>query len=98
MQLKVSLIINIHNSSKFIKNISNTINSLANKVEVIVIDDYSTDDSHQRILDNTKNSIYKFIRLKKESGISIARNTGIQNATKKFKRQNEKKMITNDPL
>ena len=66
MQLKVSLIINIHNSSKFIKNISNTINSLANKVEVIVIDDYSTDDSHQRILDNTKNSIYKFIGLKRK--------------------------------
>ena len=66
MQLKVSLIINIHNSSKFIKNISNTINSLANKVEVIVIDDYSTDDSHQRILDNTKILFINLLGLKKK--------------------------------
>ena len=84
MKLKVSLIINIHNSSKFVENISNTINSLSNKVEIILIDDYSTDDCYEKILDQTRNSIYKFIRLEKSSGISSSRNVGIENATKEF--------------
>ena len=84
MQLKVSLIINIHNSSDYVENISNTINSLSNKIEIILVDDCSTDKSCEKISNLTKNSSYKFIKLKVPSGISKSRNIGIENATREF--------------
>ncbi len=77
----VSLIITSYNYARYLERaIRSTLNQTlpSENYEVIVVDDCSTDESHS-ILDNYSSDI-KVIKLEKNSGLSVARNTGIKKA------------------
>lgn len=78
---KVSIIIPIYNSEK---NLSECINSVLNQtyknLEIIIVDDKSTDRSID-IVKKIKDKRIKLIELKENSGAAIARNKGIELAT-----------------
>ena len=81
MSTNISLIIPAYNSEKFIfECISNIYNQINEKIELIIINDCSTDKT-EKICNKfvRKNSYIKLINLKKNSGVSIARNLGIRN-------------------
>jgi len=79
---KVSIITPVYNAEKFI---ANTIKSVRNQTfedfEMILIDDCSQDNSEEIIqkISNIDQRI-RYIRLKKNSGAAVARNTGLQAA------------------
>ena len=82
----VSIVIPVHNAEKYI---NETINSVINQTyqnwELILVDDCSTDKSI-KIINNIikKNKKIKLIKLKKNSGAAVARNTGIDEAKGKY--------------
>lgn len=84
--LKVSVYITTYNREE---KISRAINSVLNQsysdIEIIVVDDASTDMTQKRVLEfvqNHHNIIYK--RLEKNSGANVARNMAIKSATGYF--------------
>lgn len=78
---KVSVIIPMYNSSKHIKEcIDSVINQTYRNIEIIVVDDASSDNSVQ-IIKSIKDSRIKMIELKQNGGAAIARNNGIEKAT-----------------
>lgn len=77
--IKVSVIVPVYNASQYI---SNTLNSILNQdfegFEIIVIDDGSTDNSHEIIKECLDDSpIPHEIIHQENSGVSVARNKGI---------------------
>ena len=77
---KVSVIIPIHNSKKYLDEcIDSVINQTYNNLEIIIIDDHSTDDS-LKIIKNKNDSRIKIYKLDKEKGAASARNLGIEKA------------------
>ena len=82
----ISIIIPTYNSEKFIKEcISNTLNKINKEIELIIINDNSIDNTKKictKFL-NKKNNI-RLINLKKNFGVSIARNVGIKEAKGKY--------------
>jgi len=82
----ISIILPTYNSEKFIeeclKKLSNVINK---KIELIIVNDNSSDNT-KKICSNyvKKNKYIKLINLKKNSGVSIARNTGINYSKGKY--------------
>ena len=79
--MKVSVIIPVHNSSKYILECLNSvINQTYRNLEIICIDDKSTDDSVS-IIKNIKDKRIKLIELNINSGAAIARNKGIEAST-----------------
>lgn len=85
-EISISIIIPYYNSEKWIKR---TINSLINQecydFEVIFIDDGSTDNSFNIIheLLGKRNLEYRILK-QKNSGVSVARNLGIESAKGKY--------------
>ncbi len=78
---KVSVIIPVHNSEKYILECLNSvINQTYKNLEIIVIDDKSTDNSIN-IIKSIKDKRIKLIELEKNSGAAIARNKGIEIST-----------------
>ena len=78
---KVSVIIPMHNSSKFIKEcINSVINQTYTNLEIIVIDDASQDDGIS-IVENIKDDRIKIIKHNKNLGVANTRNRGIKEAT-----------------
>ena len=74
----VSVIIPVYNSSKYLKEcIDSVLNQTYKNLEIIIIDDNSTDDSVE-IINSYKDRRIKLIKLKKNSGVSICRNKGIE--------------------
>jgi glycosyltransferase involved in cell wall biosynthesis len=87
MPISVSVVIPAYNASAFI---TETLDSVANQTrqadEVIVVDDGSTDDTYQTVVDWLSARPHfpgKIIR-QKNQGASAARNTAIENATKDY--------------
>ncbi len=81
--MKLSVIIPIYNVADFLPRcINSVLLQTASDLEIILVDDCSTDDSRQ-ICDDfaTKYSNIKVIHREKNGGLSEARNTGIQSAT-----------------
>ncbi|WP_448162914.1 glycosyltransferase [Bacillus mobilis] len=78
----VSVIIPLYNAEKYIEQtIESILKQTYNKIELIIVDDESTDNSSyivKRIQKNYPNKI-KYI-YQKNQGVSVARNTGIENA------------------
>ena len=75
---KVSVIIPVYNSSKYIKEcILSVINQTYKNLEIIVVDDKSTDNS-LNIVKSIKDKRIRLIELKKNMGVAIARNKGIE--------------------
>ncbi|OXZ33204.1 glycosyl transferase family 2 [Finegoldia magna] len=79
--IKLSVIVAVYNVDKYIEKCINSLLSSMNEFsELILVDDGSTDESSE-ICDNY--SKYENIKVihQKNSGVSVARNTGIENST-----------------
>ena len=86
MSTNISIIIPTFNSEKFIfECISSISNQINEKIELIIINDCSTDNT-EKICNKfaRKNSYIKIINLKKNSGVSIARNIGIKKSKGRY--------------
>jgi glycosyltransferase involved in cell wall biosynthesis len=76
-----SVIIPLYNKEKYIENaIQSIINQTFTDYEILIIDDCSTDKSIEKVQPFLSDSI-RIIHHQKNSGLSAARNTGIENAT-----------------
>lgn len=79
---KVSIIIPCYNVEEYIeKCINSVLNQTYENIEIILIDDGSTDNTKQVILKTTLNKQNVIYITNKNSGVSNARNTGIKAAT-----------------
>lgn len=82
---KVSVIIPVFNSDSYIKKcLDSILNQTLDNIEVILIDDGSTDDSLQIIQQYSKKYSNIKYKSKKNEGQAIARNIGIEMATGEF--------------
>ena len=84
--MKISVIIPLYNKEKFIKK---TINSLTNQdynnLEIIIVDDCSTDNSFEIVSNLIRNrSKIKLYKNSKNSGVSFSRNEGLSKATGEY--------------
>ena len=80
----VSVIIPLYNGEEWIeKCVSSVINQTYNDIEIIIVDDCSTDDS-PLIVRSFKDSRIKFIQNNKNRGVPATRNTGIKKAEGRF--------------
>ena len=82
----VSIITPVYNAERFL---SDTIKSVQNQTyknwEMLLVDDCSKDNSAQLIKEFQKyDDRIKYIKLEKNSGASVSRNTGIKNAKGRF--------------
>ena len=82
----VSIITPVYNASKFIEETIKSVQSQTYKEwEIILVDDCSTDNSYEIINKYSKNDErIKYIKLEKNSGAAVARNTAIANANGKY--------------
>lgn len=81
----VSIIITVFNTENFVQECIESVCSQTYKqIEIIIVDDGSTDNS-PLICDKYQNQ-YSFIKVihKKNEGVSVARNVGMDNATGKY--------------
>lgn len=82
---KISIIVPVYNVSKYIRKCLDTIiNQTYTNLEIILIDDGSTDDSGNICDEYAKRDKRIKVIHKENEGLSIARNTGIKNATGKY--------------
>ena len=80
----VSIIVPIYNTEKYLKTCLDSIKAQTYKnLEIILVDDGSTDNSGKIADEYSKDSRFKVIH-QKNAGQSSARNTGIKNATGDF--------------
>ena len=78
---KVSVIIPVYNSSKYIKEcIESVINQTYKNLEIIIIDDCSNDNSIE-IIEKIKDQRIKIIKQKENQGVALTRNRGIDEAS-----------------
>ena len=81
---KISVIIPTFNRGNLIiKSIKSVLNQTYPNIEVLVVDDGSTDDT-EKIIKNLDNNRIKYIKIKKNIGANHARNVGIMNASGKY--------------
>jgi len=82
MEPKISVIVCERNSEKFIEECINSVmNQSYHDFKLIVVDDFSTDKTKEKIKKIKEKYSIKLIELKRHSGISKARNAGIKNAS-----------------
>lgn len=79
---KVSIIIPAYNAEHFIeRGINSVLNQTYKNIELIIVDDGSNDNTTKLIIDKFgNNNIIKIFR-QKNSGVSVARNNGLNKAT-----------------
>ena len=85
IKLKVSVIVPVYNVEKYLeKCLTSLVNQTLNDIEIIVVNDGSSDNS-QKIIDKYAKK-YKNIKsyIKNNGGVSDARNYGIKRATGKY--------------
>lgn len=82
MKYDISVIIPVYNREKLIKNALNSVlkQTIVDKLEIICIDDGSTDNTVEVIKDYQKKHNNIFLYQQQNSGPGIARNLGIDNA------------------
>ena len=84
MNIKVSVIIPTYNRGNLIyKSIKSVLNQTYKNLEIIVVDDGSTDNTKEEIEKIVDEKI-RYIKLLKNSGASNARNIGIKESTGKY--------------
>jgi glycosyltransferase involved in cell wall biosynthesis len=86
MNPEISVILPIYNAEKYLEKCVNSIcNQTLKEIEIICINSCSTDSSLQILQNlNKKDSRIKIIDLKKDNGVSNARNLGIESAQGKY--------------
>ncbi len=78
---KVSVIIPVYNNSPYLGEcLDSVVNQTYKNLEIIIIDDKSTDNSLE-VIRKYHDKRIKVISLKKNSGVAIARNNGVKIAT-----------------
>lgn len=83
--IKVSIIIPIYNTEKYLKKcLDSVINQTLKNIEIICIDDGSTDDSPNILKEYAKRDNRIKIISKENGGQAIARNIGIDNSTGEY--------------
>lgn len=76
----ISVIMPTYNRENTIKRaIDSVLNQTYRNIELIIVDDYSTDNT-EKIISEIKDKRLKYIKLKKNSGACHARNVGLDNA------------------
>lgn len=81
---KISVIIPTYNRAKLInRSLSSVLNQTYNNIEIIIIDDGSTDNT-KKIIKKFKDNRIKYIKLKKNKGPGYARNIGIKKSKGEF--------------
>ena len=85
-QPKISIIIPVYNTKKFLKKcLDSIIHQTIDDKEIIIVDDKSTDGSTDILVEYAKRyPNINLICLAKNSGVAAARNIGLQNATGKY--------------
>lgn len=79
---KISLIVPVYNTEKYIENcLDSLINQTYNNIEIICVNDGSTDNSLNILKDYEKKDNRIIVIDKKNEGVSVARNIGIEKAT-----------------
>lgn len=79
MNPKISVIVPVYNAAKYLDEcIISIINQTINDIEIIIVDDCSTDGSKDIILKYIHDPRIKFLAIEKNSGVSYARNTGLK--------------------
>ena len=79
--MKVSVIIPLYNEEKYILEcINSVINQTYKNLEIIIVDDKSTDNG-LKLLEKIKDDRIRIIKLDKNSGVACARNKGIEVST-----------------
>jgi len=82
--IKISVIIPTYNRAKIVGNsIKSVLNQTFKNLEVLVVDDGSTDNTKE-IIDKIKDDRVRYIKLINNSGAANARNIGIKNAIGQF--------------
>lgn len=80
----VSVIIPTYNRGRLIlDSVNSVLNQTHKNIELIVVDDCSTDDTKE-IIESLKDFRIKYIKLEKNSGACVARNKGIEKSTGEF--------------
>ncbi|MBQ8472704.1 MAG: glycosyltransferase family 2 protein [Bacilli bacterium] len=84
--MKISIIVPIYNSSKYLRKcLDSIINQTYKNLEIILIDDNSSDNSYDICLEYRKNdNRIKLIKTKVNKGVSVTRNIGIKNVTSNY--------------
>ena len=81
---KISVIIPTYNRGYLIlKSVKSVLNQTYPNIEVLIVDDGSTDDT-ENLINNLNNDKIKYIKIKKNNGGSYARNIGIMKASGKY--------------
>lgn len=76
----ISVIIPTYNREKLIeRSINSVLNQSYKNLELIIVDDYSSDNT-EKIIEKYTDKRLHYIRLEKNSGACVARNVGIENA------------------
>lgn len=84
MDKKVSIIIPTYNRAKYLlKSVMSAIDQTYQNIEILVVDDCSTDKTRQ-IMENIGDQRIKYIKLDKNGGAQKARNIGLSHATGDF--------------
>lgn len=82
MNKKISVIVPVYNTEKYLdKCLDSLLNQTYNNLEIIVVEDGSTDNSKEVLKKYADNKKIKIIYNKKNSGLSYSRNVGLENAT-----------------
>jgi glycosyltransferase involved in cell wall biosynthesis len=81
---KISVIIPTYNRENLIlKSINSVLNQTYSNIEILIVDDGSTDNT-ENIINKLDNNKIKYIKLKDNKGASFARNIGILRASGKY--------------
>lgn len=82
MKNKLSIIISVYNTEKYVeKCIDSIVNQTYKNIEIIIIDDGSTDNSRKLLLKYQKNKNVKLILNDENHGLAYSRNIGMETAT-----------------
>ncbi len=86
VMIKVSVIVPVYNVEPYLKRCMDClINQSLKDIEVICIDDFSTDNSLTILKEySAKSSIFKIIELEKNQGAAVARNIGLEISTGEY--------------
>ncbi len=80
----ISIIINVYNGEKYIKKcIDSALNQTYKNIEIIIVNDSSTDKT-SNIINKYKDKRIRIINNKKNLGLSLSRNIGIDNSKGKY--------------